>query len=140
MAVLYEARNHLNFQTVFVNVYRALLYGSIVSRFNVHLQIHDGIDFVTQLQQYWSKQKTYKDDGQVILYFNFPILGVTVPLWLGNLLLFDATKPHAISAWYNKKLDVYCVSFYLKSAFVELKNNSASLTPFEELFIERHNL
>ncbi len=85
-------------------------------------------------------KKAYKDDGEAVLYFNFPKLGVAVPHWPGDLLLFDATKPYTISARCNKKLDVYCVSYYLKSAVVGLNNNSAGLMPFEEKVIECHNL
>ncbi len=42
-------------------------------------------------------KKAYKDDGKIITYYNFPQLGVSVPLLLGDLILFDATEPHAIS-------------------------------------------
>ncbi len=44
-AVLYEARDHLEFKTMLANRKNALLYGSIASGVNVHLRIHDDLDF-----------------------------------------------------------------------------------------------
>ncbi len=52
LAVLYEARSCLNFHTIFGNGYRALLYGSIAFRINVHLRIHNDLDFCYLIQHY----------------------------------------------------------------------------------------
>ncbi len=45
VAVLYEARNGLNFRTMFANGYQEWLYGSIASGINVHQKIHDDLNF-----------------------------------------------------------------------------------------------
>ncbi len=70
------------------------------------------------------RKTAYKGDGKVMTYFIFPQLGVSVPLLLGDLLLFNATEPHAISKQCNKRLDVYCISLYLKSAVEQHKKPS----------------
>ena len=113
---------------MFANGKSLSFHGSIASGINVHLWIHDDLDFSYSITTVLIRTKNaYKDDGKVVSYFNFPQLGVSVPLLLGDLLLFDATESHAISIQCNKRLDVYCVSFYLKSAVVGLNINTKSL-------------
>jgi len=139
VAVLYEARDHLKFKTMFANGYQSSLYGSIASGVNVHLRIHTDLDFCYSLTTVLIRcKKSYKMDGTKISYFNFPRLGVATPLRPGDILLFDATEPHASSSRCNKHLHVYCVSFYLKSAVVGLHDNSKQLTPFENRVAKRN--
>ena len=51
VSVLYKARDCLKFKTMFANGKNTSLYGSIATGNYVHLQIHDDLDFFTQLQQ-----------------------------------------------------------------------------------------
>ncbi len=139
--VLYEAKGRLEFKKMFANGKNVSLYGSFASGVNVHLRIHDDIDFCYSITTVLIRAKSaYKDDGKVVLYFNFPQLGVSVPLLPGDLLLFDAAEPHAISTQCNKRLDVFCVSLYLKSAVVRLHDNTKSLSAFEKRVVEHNNL
>ncbi len=76
----------------------ASLYRKIASGINIHLWVHDDLDFCYSIITVLIRtKKAYEDDGKVITYFNFPQLGVSISLLLGDLLLFDATEPHAIS-------------------------------------------
>ena len=85
--VPYKERNRLNFQTMFANGNRGSLYELIASGIIVHLQIHRDIDFCYSITTVLSRtKKAYKDDGEAVLYFNFPKLGIVVPLWQGDLL------------------------------------------------------
>ncbi len=90
--------DRLEFKTMFAKGKNASLYGSIASGFNVHLQIHDNLDFCYYIIAVLIRTKNaYKDDGKVVTYFNFLQLSDSVPLLLGDLLLVDATEPHAMS-------------------------------------------
>ncbi len=110
---------------MFANGKNSSLYGSIVLGKNDHLRVHDDLDFFYSITTVLiGTKKAYKYDGKVITYFNSPQTGISVPLLPGDLLLFNATEPHAISTWCNNRLDVYCVSFHLKSAVVGLNNNT----------------
>lgn len=87
VAVLYEARDRLKFKTMFANQYQSSLYSSIASAVNVHLHIHTDLDFCYSLTIVLIQcKKLYKVDGTEISYFNFPILGVAIPLCLMKYL------------------------------------------------------
>ncbi len=73
VAVLYEARDHLQFKTMFANGKNSSLYGSIASGINVHLWVHDDLDFCYSTTTVLIRiKKAYMYDGKVITYFNFP--------------------------------------------------------------------
>ncbi len=88
----------MEFKTIFGNEKNASFYGSIASGVNVYMRIHDDLAFSYSITTVLIRTKNaYKDDGKVVSYFNFPQLGVFVPLLPGDLLLFDAMEPHVIS-------------------------------------------
>ena len=73
VAVLYEARDCLQFKTMFANGKNSSLYGSIALGINVHLRVHDDLDFCYSITTVLIRtKKTYKYEGKVITYFNFP--------------------------------------------------------------------
>jgi hypothetical protein len=51
-----------------------------------------------------------------------------VALRPGDLLIFNALEPHAISSRCHKSDKLLCVSMYLKTAVVGLNNNDIKLT------------
>ncbi len=114
-----HTRDWLKLKTMFAHGYKATLYGSIKSGIYVHLLIHDDLDFWYSITAVLIRPtKSYSDCGKVNFCFTFPQLGFSESLCPSDLLLFNATEPHAISTLCNKKLDTYFVSFYLKSAVV----------------------
>ncbi len=73
VAVLYKTRDRLQFKTMFANGKNSSLYGSIASGINVHLQVHDDLEFCHSITTVLIRtKKTYKYEGKVITYFNFP--------------------------------------------------------------------
>jgi hypothetical protein len=108
----------------------AKFFGGIAFGSNVFLRCHTDQDFTMSISQVFLKGKLhYAVDDDVIVYFCFPTLGVSVPLRPGDYLLFNPLIPHCISSRCKYDDDIMCVSMYLKTAIVGMNDNSLELTP-----------
>ena len=90
------------------------------------------------ISQVFSKGKShYRVDAEVIVYFCFPTLGVSVPLHPGDYLLFNPLIPHCISSRCKYDDEIMCVSMYLKTAIVGMNDNSLELTQSQSQLADR---
>ena len=105
----------------------SLIYQAFAIGKNIYLSGHVDKDFtysaVTVL-----KRGEYTIDDKIIAYFNFPRLGLAIPLKPGDVLFFDPKEPHMISSRCRNDDDIYCLSFYLKSNLIGGNDNSMPLT------------
>ncbi|CAJ1935863.1 unnamed protein product, partial [Cylindrotheca closterium] len=74
--------------------------------------------------------------GDILAYFCFPYAGFAVVLRHGDCLIFDPTEPHCISSKAVSR-DIYCTSFYCKSALIGGNDNSKKLTAEQMAFVEQ---
>ena len=104
---------------------------------NVYLECHRDDDFTYSITTVITDDPEELND-EILAYFCFPRLGIAVPLRAGDILLFNATEPHAMSSRTSLEKNVYAVSTYTKTAVIGLNDNSISLTRsqrmLEELF------
>ena len=116
----------------------AKFFGGIAFGSNVFLRCHTDQDFTMSISQVFCKNKShYRVDDDVIVYFCFPTLGVSVPLRPGDYLLFNPLIPHCISSRCKYDDDIMCVSMYLKTAIVGMNDNSLELTPSQIQLADR---
>lgn len=116
----------------------AKFFGGIAFGSNVFLRCHTDQDFTMSISQVFCKDKShYGVDDDVIVYFCFPTLGVSVPLRPGDYLLFNPLIPHCISSRCKYDDDIMCVSMYLKTAIVGMNDNSLELTPSQIKLADR---
>jgi len=116
----------------------AKFFGGIAFGSNVFLRCHTDQDFTMSISQVFLKGKLhYAVDDDVIVYFCFPTLGVSVPLRPGDYLLFNPLIPHCISSRCKYDDDIMCVSMYLKTAIVRMNDNSLELTPLQIKLADR---
>ena len=117
----------------------AKFFGGIAFGSNVFLRCHTDQDFTMSISQVFCKDKAhYRLDDDVIVYFCFPTLGVSVPLRPGDYLLFNPLIPHCISSRCKYDDDIMCVSMYLKTAIVGMNDNSLELTPSQLQLADRY--
>ena len=67
----------------------------------------------------------------VLCYFSFPRLGVTVPLKPGDFFLVNALEYHCLSSRCQSDVAIYCVSSYSKTAIVGGNDNTRQLSEKE---------
>ena len=109
------------------------IFSGIAIGQNVFLQSHTDQDFALSVVSLHVKGHQYKINGDdVMAYFCFPRLGIAVALRPGDVLIFNPLEPHAISSTCSDRKDVFCVSYYLKTAVVGLNDNGMELEPHEE--------
>ena len=89
-------------------------------------------------QVFLKGRNRYKIDNEVVVKFCFPTLGVAVPLWPGDFLLFNSLIPHYILSQCKLDNNIMCVLMYLKLAAVGMNNNSLSLTSEKEVLAIRY--
>jgi hypothetical protein len=105
----------------------------------VYLRTHIDINFTYSVipiknQLVSSLQTSTQTEIQiddVLCYFSFPRLGVTIPLTPGNFLLVNALEYHCLSSRCQSDVDIYCVSSYLKTAIVGGNDNNRQLSEKE---------
>jgi hypothetical protein len=120
--------------------FNAQFFGGIAFGTNVFLRCHTDDDFTMSIIQVFLKGKRqYLFDDEVVVYFCFPTIGVAVPLWPGDYLLFNARIPHCISSRCKVKEEILCTSTYLKTAVVGMNNNDLPLTDEQTRIIEKFN-
>jgi hypothetical protein len=118
------------FPTANGNDERADVFGSMSYGLNVFLPVHNDMDFFYSTTTVIKRgQPTMNDD---ILNYFFSKKRLCVALRNYDILLFNPQKLHCVSSWENpsneKSNDMYCVSFYLKTAMVGGNSNSLGLT------------
>ena len=110
-----------------------LHFGALSFGINIHLSAHTDDDFGMSVATVHLQNRQYTLHDDIIVYFCFPRIGCAVPMRPGNLLIFNAKEPHAVSSRTNQNDEIYCVSMYLKTAVVGLNDNIIQLTPMEDL-------
>jgi hypothetical protein len=115
-------------------------YGSIGFGCNVFLQHHTDSDFTMSIVSVHIKGKDqYNVDDEPVVYFCFPtLLGVAVPLRLGDFLIFNSLILHCVSSQCKQSDDVYVVAMYLKSSVVGLNNNDLPLDVKQSISSKRY--
>ncbi len=66
----------------------------------------------------------YQVNDRILYYFAFPRIGMAVALGPGDFPLFNPQEPHSISSCCKSGDKIYCISSYLKTRVVSLKDNS----------------
>jgi hypothetical protein len=112
-----------NTEPIFANIYQGMAFGE-----NVFLECHADHDFARSIVMVQMDNHQCGPHDRVVAYFCFPRLGIAVALRPGDLLIFNALEPHAISSRCHKSDKLLCVSMYLKTAVVGLNNNDIKLT------------
>jgi hypothetical protein len=92
---------------------------------NVLLRWHIDKDFTKTIVQVHLDEIMYQNDDRIVCYFAFPQIGIAaVALQPGDILMFNPQEPHSISLYYNKNVNIYCISSYLKTQVMRLNDNS----------------
>jgi hypothetical protein len=105
------------------SVYSGLAFGV-----NVYLRAHVDDDFTYSVIQVHVDNLDYGVNDEVVCYFCFPCLGVSVPLRPGDFLLINALEYHCLSSRCKDDYDLFAVSSYLKTAVVGGNDNSVPLS------------
>ena len=106
---------------------KASIYQSFAVGKNIYLSCHTDKDFVYSAVTVIHKE--VKDE--VVAYFNFPRLGLSIPLKPFDVLFFNPKEPHMISSRCHDDDDIYCLSFYLKTGLIGGNDNDLKLTEKE---------
>jgi hypothetical protein len=107
------------------------IFNGIAFGVNVYLRAHVDLDFTYSVIQVHTADCDYGFLDDVLCYFSFPRLGVTVPLKPGDFLLVNALEYHCLSTRCNADVDIFCVSSYLKTAIVGGNDNNRLLSDKE---------
>jgi len=91
---------------------------------NVYLPQHQDEDAFLSVTMIYD---TKRNDKDILAYFCFAGLGFAVAMHHGDVLIFDPLEPHCISSRAVDR-DIYCMSFYCKSALVGGNNNEREVT------------
>ena len=114
-------------EPIFADIYQGVAFGE-----NVFLECHDDEDFARSIVMVQMDNHQCGPKDRVVAYFCFPRLGIAVALRPGDLLIFNALEPHAISSRCHKSDKLLCISMYLKTAVVGLNDNDLKLTEKQE--------
>ena len=99
-------------------------YNGIGFGINVFLRCHIDHDFTMSIVQVHIENHSYQVDDKIVCYFAFPRIGIAVALRPGDFLLFNPQEPHSISSRCRAEDELFCVSYYLKTAVVGLNDNN----------------
>ncbi len=108
-----EARKLVNYTTMQpspennTNMKKATIYNAIRFGMNGFLRCHTDEDVTKSIVQVLLDNHDYIHDDCFLCYFCFPQMGIAVALRPGDYILFDATKPHAISSRCSSSDTVY---------------------------------
>ena len=102
------------------------LWPAISSGRNVFLNSHKDDNFCYSLTTVL-EDVGFEDNAPISNYFCFPQQGVSVALRPGDLLLFNPHVYHSVSSRSTKN-DVYCISFYMKIAYIGGNDNKQQLS------------
>jgi len=107
------------------------IFNGIAFGVNVYLCAHIDMDFTYSVIQVHIDDMDYGLLDDVLCYFSFPRLGVTVPLKPGDFLLVNALEYHCLSSRCQSDVDIYCVFSYLKTVIVGGNDNNKQLSKKE---------
>jgi len=110
-----------------------LHFGALSFGIDVHLSAHTDADFGLSVATVHLQNQQYTLHDDIIVYFCYPRIGRAVPMRPGDLLIFNAREPHAVSSHAKSSDEIFCVSMYPKTAVVGLNDNSIQLSPKEDL-------
>ena len=108
------------------------IFGGIAFGFQVHNKIHTDDDYSRSVVSVHVENFQYRFLNHIVAYFCFPRIGIAVALRPGDILIFNAQEPHAISSRCRSNYKVLCGSMYLKTAVVGLNNNSIEFTLMQQ--------
>ena len=109
------------------------IYASFAVGKNVFLNSHTDDDFTYSCTTLLCSDESKKN--VFLAYFCFPRLGIAVPLRPGDTLFFNAREPHMISSRTTDDVDIYCLSFYLKSKVIGGNDNKKELNEEQKYYV-----
>ena len=115
------------------------IFGGVAFGYQVHNAIHTDEDFSRSVVTVHVDNLHYRYLSRVVAYFCFPRIGIAVALRPGDIIIFNAQEPHAVSSRCRFDDNVFCVSVYLKTAVVGLNDNSIDLTPMQQSLFDNFN-
>ena len=115
------------------------IFGGVAFGYQVYNAIHTDDDFSRSAVIVHVDNLHYQFGNQVAEYFCFPQLGIAVALYPGDIVIFNAQEPHAVSSQCRINDNVFCVSMYLKTSVVMLNDNSIELTPMQQSLLDNYN-
>ena len=115
------------------------IFGGVAFGYQVHNAIHTDEDFTRSVVTVHVDNLQYRYMNRVVAYFCFPRIGIAVALRPGDIIIFNAQEPHAVSSRCRFDDNVFCVSMYLKTAVVGLNDNSTDLTPMQQSLFDNFN-
>ena len=129
-----EAGNLLSYETISSSSKeeKSAIYHGIAFGVNVFLPCHTDSDFTLSITQVHVDNLDYSLTDPVVNYFCFPRLGVAIPLRPGDFVSFNAQEPHCVSSRCAADTDVYCMSYYVKTAVVGGNDNQRELNEKEK--------
>ena len=104
----------------------SVVFGSIAFGLNTYLATHVDRDYFYCCVRVISRDDVCFD-SEVLAYFTFPGLGASIGLKNGDSIIFNPNTMHCVSSRCNRKKDIYCVSFYLKTAHVTGNKNDQNI-------------
>lgn len=128
-----HAKKLLKYKTLSSNglpngiVKEATIFSGIAFGRNIFLNAHIDDDYTYSLVSIHSRS-IYNRRTEHVIYFSFYRLGLTIPLRLGDVLIFNPLEPHSVSSRCYPQDDIFCLSIYLKSAVAGLHDNGTDLT------------
>ena len=75
-----------------------LHFGALSFGIDVHLSAHTDADFGLSVATVHLQNRQYILHDDIIVYFCFPRIRCAVPMRPGDLLIFNAREPHAVSS------------------------------------------
>ena len=114
------------------------IYAALASVRNGYLVTHTDQD-MTYGSITIHMRATYQLTDKVVAYFNFPCLGISIPLRPGDVLFFNPREPHCISSRCNNADEIYLLSLYIKSNLFGLNDNDMDLLPGEVILVNEYN-
>ena len=112
------------------------IWNSVAFGKNVFLNSHtdeDSFLSITTVITNPTNGSHYEKDDPIVQYFVFPEVGFAIALRPGDVLVFNPLYFHSVSSQTEEgeKQDVYCLSFYLKTAVVGGNNNALPLSQLQ---------
>ena len=115
------------------------IFGGVAFGYQVHNAIHTDDDYSHTVVTVHVDNLHYRYLNRVVAYFCFPRIGIAVALRSGDIIIFNAQEPHAVSSRCRFDDNVFCVSMYLKTAVVGLNDNSIDLAPMQQSLSDNFN-
>ncbi len=117
----------------------AKYFGGVAFGCNVFLRCHTDDDFTLSIAHILlDGRDCYDLDDEIVVYFCYPMLGISVPMRPGDFLLFNAKIPHCILTRRFAEHKIMCISLFLKTLVVGGNNNSIPTTDAQDLLCAKY--